>query len=144
MAKLDSKAVSFRFRSEVVWALEDLVSAWGSSQTGAVERAIAEAHLRVKAGGDLEEAGAESRRQSRQRVQNTAVQGVSEPSTAFNPGAIPGVQVGTGILPKNAQCLHCGKGFAGLKRATLCPECQQNGHQGDRVGCMTCNEGAAI
>lgn len=44
MTKADSKAVSFRLKSAVVWAIEDLAAQWECSQTAAVEKAILRAH----------------------------------------------------------------------------------------------------
>ena len=49
--------------------------------------------------------------------------------SGFDPASIPGVLQGAAGLPKNAFCKHCGNRFAGSKWATLCPDCQANGHR---------------
>lgn len=51
---------------------------------------------------------------------------------------VPGVHVGVGNLPKNAQCRHCGEKFAGPKRAIVCPDCKAAGHAEDPHGCGEC------
>lgn len=46
--------------------------------------------------------------------------------------------------PKNAFCKHCGSRFAGVKYATICPECKSSGHTLTPSECPVCNEGRAI
>jgi hypothetical protein len=61
-----------------------------------------------------------------------------EPGTFGEPVEVVGIQVGVSNLPKNADCKHCGKKFAGARYATRCSDCEAAGHQTDPHGCDEC------
>ena len=134
MAKTDSKAVSFRLKSEVIWALEDLVGAWGTTQTGAVEKAILEARKREGGGAStssqnpstFEGSGSESSKSSEEAF---------EGAFSKHPDDIPGVQ---------ARCVHCGQNFEivpGAPATSICRGCRAKGHRSG-TDCGKCAEDA--
>jgi predicted Zn-ribbon and HTH transcriptional regulator len=56
----------------------------------------------------------------------------------------PGIPVETPSLPKNAFCKHCGHRFAGVKFATICPDCKSSGHTLAPAECPACTAGRAL
>jgi Zn finger protein HypA/HybF involved in hydrogenase expression len=110
--------------------LEDLASAWTISQTGAVERAISEAHERVS-NGEMDEA---QRFQVRNASATRAIENVHP--EAVREEAFAALD----NRPKNAFCKHCGRRFAGPKFATICPECKGSGHTNTPAECPPCQD----
>ncbi len=121
MVKANSVRVNMRLRDEARFALDELASQWGCSQTAAFERAVMEAHRRVSGGSG----------------------GEAEPRVAA--GA-----AGRGVDPKgvvggggyDAICGHCGAEFqiaSGRPPSTICGECHRAGHK-NVPNCMMCRK----
>jgi len=113
MVKINSKSVSFRFKSNVMVAVTELVDYWGLSQTQVVERAILEARSRA--------------------VRND--EAFSQVVSEVTPQRL-------GDVGQENLCAHCGAIFylpAGRNPSTLCPGCFRDGHRNDS-NCFKCAE----
>ena len=128
MVKNNVKAVSFRLKAEIGWALEDLAQKWGCSQTAALERCI------QQAAGNSVSAILPGNSIIRERE--------SEAVAGFDPSKIPGVRTGAAVGGFPCTCKHTGcqgRKFTGRTRwATMCDGCDEKGHKGEPRECVEC------